>query len=113
MTEGLEPRGSATYLTGIGASGKSLLTQQRLTCSASNLPFLGITKRPGVSIYITCEDSLDEIHRRQDSINEALGINWADLRGRLFLVSLKGELGNELCTFSADGRMTTTARWQE
>lgn len=113
MTEGWEPRGSVTYLTGVGASGKSLLTQQRMTCSAAGLSFLGIETRPGVSIYLTCEDDMDEIQRRQESINAALGITWDDLRGRLYLVSNKGELNNEFCTFDSDNRMRTTDRWTE
>jgi len=113
MLEGWEPKGSCTYLTGIGASGKSLLAQQRMTCSAAGVPFLGAAVTPGISIYITCEDDIDELHRRQEAINAALGISWSDIRGRLFLVSLKGLQNNELCTFDAAGRMATTPRWEE
>jgi len=112
MLEGWEPRRSAVLVTGLGASGKSLLYQQRMTCSAAGVPFLGVAVTPGVSIYITCEDDVDELHRRQASINAALGIGWNDLRGRLKLVSLKGLQNNELCTFDSSGRMDTTPRWQ-
>ncbi len=111
--KGWEPRRSCVLVTGLGASGKSLLYQQRMTCSAAGVPFLGIDVTPGISIYLTCEDDLAELHRRQDSINAALGITWSDLRGRLFLISLKGEPNNELCTFDGSGRMSPSERWQQ
>lgn len=111
MMDHWEPRRSCVYLTGVGAVGKSLFTQQRLTCSAAGLPFLGVPIRPGVSIYITCEDDLAEMHRRQDAINQSLGITWDDLKGRLFLISLKGMLNKELCVFDAEERMKPTERW--
>lgn len=111
MLDGWEPRRSCVYLTGMGAVGKSLFTQQRMTCAAVGRDFLGVAIRPGVSVYITCEDDLDEMHRRQDAINAALGITWADLRGRLYLISLKGMLNKELCVFDAEDRMHVTDRW--
>lgn len=111
MVEGWEPRRSCVYLTGQGAVGKSLFAQQRMTCAAASLPLFGVKVEPGIAIYITCEDDLAELHRRQDSINEALGITWDDLRGRLFLVSLKGMLNKELCVFDGEDRMRTTDRW--
>lgn len=110
--DGWEPWRSCVFLTGVGASGKSLLTQQRMTCSAAGHPLLGIELRGGVSIYISCEDDLDELHRRQDAINTSLGITWSELKERLFLVSLKGMLNKEFCTFDAEGRMRVTERWQ-
>lgn len=111
MMDGWEPRRSCVYLTGQGAVGKSLFTQQRMTCAAVGKPMLGVNIEPGVAVYVTCEDDLAEMHRRQDSINKALGISWDDLRGRLFLISLKGMLNKELCTFDIEDRMRTTERW--
>ena len=111
MMDGWEPRRSCVYLTGQGAVGKSLFTQQRMTCAAVGKPMLGVNIEPGVAVYITCEDDLAEMHRRQDSINKALGITWDDLRGRLFLISLKGMLNKELCTFDSEDRMRPSERW--
>lgn len=111
MMDHWEPRRSCVYLTGVGAVGKSLFTQQRLTCSAVGRPFLGVAIRPGISVYITCEDDLAEMHRRQDAINAALGITWDDLKGRLYLISLKGMLNKELCVFDAEERIKPTERW--
>lgn len=111
MMDGWEPRRSCVYLTGQGAVGKSLFTQQRMTCAAVGKPMLGVNVEPGIAVYITCEDDLAEMHRRQDSINKALGISWDDLRGRLFLISLKGMLNKELCTFDSEDRMRPSERW--
>lgn len=113
MLEGWEPKRSCVYLTGQGAVGKSLFTQQRLTCSAAGRDFLGVPVQPGISLYITCEDDIDEMHRRQDAINAAMGLTWADLKGKLFLISLKGLLNKELCVFDNEDRMVTTDRWKQ
>lgn len=113
MTHPFEPWGSATFLTGAGATGKSLLAQQWMTCSALGLPIVGMDTVQCLSLYVTCEDDVAELHRRQEAINRALGIKPADLRGKLYLHSLKGQIGNELCTFGSDGKMHLTDRWRE
>lgn len=107
------PDMQATLITGAGASGKSLATQQMATCVAMGLPFLGVETRRCPSLYITCEDDLDELHRRQDAINAALGISPEATRGHLFLVSLQGEIANELAVFTQDGEMTIARRFAE
>src|SRR3546814_19737218 len=70
----------ATYLTGPGSAGKSLLGQQLATCHALGRPFLGVDTRGGPALYITCEDDKDELHRRQAAICRALHGQPADLR---------------------------------
>jgi RecA-family ATPase len=99
------PHRQATYLTGPGSAGKSLLTQQLCTAIALGLPFMGIDTRQAVAIYVTCEDDADELHRRQKAICAAMGVPLSALSGRLHLVSLAGAPGNELVTFTAEGKM--------
>lgn len=99
------PHRQATYLTGPGSAGKSLLSQQLCTCIALGLPFMGVETRQAIAIYITCEDDPDELHRRQKGICEALGTPLTALSDKLHLVSLSGAIGNELATFNADGKM--------
>ncbi|WP_267351310.1 AAA family ATPase [Sphingomonas sp. GM_Shp_2] len=106
------PARQATYLTGAGSAGKSLLAQQLATCIAIGRPFLGIDTRQSVAIYVTCEDDADELHRRQAAICQALGIDLRDLSGKLHLVSLAGAISNELATFDPQGRMGTTKAWE-
>lgn len=106
-------RGSAGLLSGQEGVGKSLIAQQMMTCAAAGVPFLGLDVAPVKAAYITCEDPIDELWRRQESINKALGISMASLGDRLLLVSLKGQIGNELGTFDSDGRLTPTARFKQ
>lgn len=107
------PDGQASLLTGAGAAGKSLATQQMATCIALGLPFLGIQTAQTPALYITCEDDEDELHRRQKAICAAIGADIERTRGRLFLLSLQGQIGNELATFSNEGEMTPARRYGE
>ncbi|MBB4642354.1 AAA family ATPase [Rhizorhapis suberifaciens] len=107
------PDRQATLLTGKGAAGKSLVSQQQCTCVALGLPFLGIETTQTVAIYITCEDDADELHRRQKAICDSLGVSLEDLSGKLFLLSLQGEMNNELATFDREGRMFIGPRYEQ
>lgn len=106
------PARQATYLTGPGSAGKSLISQQLCTCIAAGLPFLGVETRQSVAIYVTCEDDADELHRRQKAICTSLGVSLESLSGKLLLVSLTGEIDNALATFDNDGRMTVGAGYR-
>ena len=106
------PQGQATYLTGPGSAGKSLLSQQLATCIALGLPFLGIETTQARALYLTCEDDADELHRRQKAICDSLGVSVSDLSGRLFLASLAGDANTELCTFSDKGELKRSKRYE-
>ncbi len=112
LLDGFIPLQQMTLLTGPGAAGKSLASQQLCTCVAMGRPFLGVPVTGGRAMYITCEDDTNELHIRQKAICAALGISLPYLHDRLFLASLMGALGNELCTFDAEGRMKTTEAWK-
>lgn len=112
LLDGWIPARQMTLLTGPGAAGKSLMTQQLATCVAMGRPFLGTTVTGCRALYITCEDDLDELHRRQKSICAALNMSLPYLSERLYLASLMGALGNEIATFDEAGRMKTTETWQ-
>mgnify|MGYP003582302988 CR=1 FL=1 len=106
------PHRQATYLTGPGSAGKSLLAQQLCTCIALGLPFIGVETRQSVVIYVTCEDDADELHRRQKAICEALGVPLTALSAKLHLVSLAGVPGSELVTFTPEGRMIVSEAYR-
>jgi KaiC. len=93
----------ATMLTGAGGSGKSLFAQQLATCVALGLPFLGVSTRQQTALYITCEDDLTELHRRQEAICASLGVSMSELDGKLFLLTRCGEIENSLLSFDHDG----------
>jgi len=107
------PWHQATYFTGPGSVGKSLLSQVLCTCTALGLPFLGVQTQQATSLYLSCEDDADVLHRRQKAICEQLGVPLTALSGKLHLVSLMGELGNELCAFDDRGRMSVLNRFHE
>jgi RecA-family ATPase len=101
-----------TYLGGAGASGKSLFCQQLATCAALGLPFLGIQTICGVSLHVTCEDDLGELHRRQNAICARLRVSLSTLRQRLGFACLTGMVGNELVTFDRQGVMALTSMFE-
>jgi len=95
--ERLAPIGEVTLFTGPGSAGKSLLAQQLCTVAAAGAGrCLGLNVATGPAIYVTCEDTSEHLHFRQERLCEALGIDMASLAGQLHLASLRGELGNEL-----------------
>ncbi|MGD9714033.1 MAG: AAA family ATPase, partial [Thermomicrobiales bacterium] len=107
------PLRQATYLTGPGSVGKSLLAQMMSTCIATGHDFLGVTTRQAVAVYLTCEDDPDVLHARQKAICDHLAVPLESLAGSLHLVSLMGEIGNELCTFDDKGALCPTARYEQ
>lgn len=107
--ERIAPLAEVTMFTGPGAAGKSLLGQQLATASAAALSCLGLGIQSGPAIYLTCEDDAEQLHWRQEHLCAALGVDMAALAGKLHLVSLRGEIGNELATFTQDGKISPTA----
>jgi len=113
IVPGWVPRGSACLLSGQEGVGKSLIGQQMATCAAAGVAFLGMEIAPCKVIYLTCEDPADELWRRQESINEALGVEMSALEERLMFVSLKGEIGNEFGTYDNEGRLSASERYRQ
>lgn len=91
------PQGHVTALYGDGGVGKSLLAQQLLSSAALGLPWLGLDTARVRALGVFCEDEAEELQRRQEAINAALGFRMADL-GDLGLVSRLGD-DNLLMTF--------------
>lgn len=88
-------RGSVTLVTGDGGVGKSLLAQQLMTAMAlGGEDWLGIDlpSDPVATLGIFCEDDEEELHRRQEDINRAYGIEMKDLAG---LVTYVSRVGND------------------
>ena len=83
---GLMPVGMTTLFVAQGGSGKTLLGQTALTCVAAGLPFLGRDVLPGLAIGLLLEDPDEVLHLRQARINQALGVDYDELAGRLFIL---------------------------
>jgi RecA-family ATPase len=106
-------RGAAGLLSGQEGVGKSLLAQMLATCVAVGIPFLGLEVTHVNALYLTCEDPMDELWRRQEAINKSLGLPMDRLAGSLLLASLAGEIGNEFGTFDQQGRLTPSMRYRQ
>lgn len=91
------PIGYATGLYGDGGLGKSLLLQQLLTSVATGRQWLNMDVVGGPAFGFMCEDDPDELHRRQEAINQAAGVFPSDL-AMLRYTSRLG-LDNILMTF--------------
>lgn len=74
------PTGYVTALYGDGGTGKSLLVQQLMTSCATGVPWLGLATARCKALGLFCEDDEDELHRRQDAINAAMGISFCALQ---------------------------------
>ncbi len=92
---------AVTVLSGDGGTGKSLLALQLATACATGRSFLGQAVMACKVLVIACEDERDELHRRQTRINEALGIDMADLLNVLWIA--RAGLDNVMMSFPGDG----------
>jgi RecA-family ATPase len=95
------PSGVVTGLYGDGGLGKSLLAQQLQTSTAIGSAWLAFPVEHCVSLGVYCEDSNDELGRRQAVINVPFGVDFDALADAHWLPRL-GE-DNLLMTFARNG----------
>jgi RecA-family ATPase len=95
------PCGVVTGLYGDGGLGKSLLAQQLQTSTALGKPWLGLPVEQVASLAVFCEDSLNELWRRQSDINFDYGADYGDLGGMRWMPRL-GE-DNLMMVFGRNG----------
>ena len=105
------PIGCVTGNWGDGGTGKTLLSQQLMTSCATGKPWLGLHAMRCRTIGIFCEDDEAELHRRQDRINRAYGIEFDDLDDMAWASAVGDD--NALVRFDADGTLHDTARLKD
>ena len=101
------PIGVVTGLYGDGGLGKSLLAQLLQTAMAIGEAWLGLPVEQGASLGVYCEDSRDELWRRQADINAEYGTDFDSLVDVHWLPRL-GE-DNLLIKFTRNGVGELTA----
>lgn len=104
----LIPAETVTLLYGDGGTGKSLLALQLLASTALNRPWLGRGVETGPCLFVTAEDSRDEVHRRLTDIARECAVPLAAMTN-LHIASLAGE---DAIIAAPDGRssiLLTTA----
>ncbi|MGE5546494.1 MAG: AAA family ATPase [Solirubrobacterales bacterium] len=79
--EGVIPLKAVCLLSGDGGAGKSTLALQLACSTVLGAPWLGRPTRAGKVAYVSCEDDLDELHRRLVGICDGEGWNIDDLDG--------------------------------
>ena len=102
------PVGVATADYGDGGMGKTLLAQQLQTSCATGTPWCGLAVQRCRSIGLYCEDDPDELHRRQERICTALGIDMRDLEDMRWISGVGQD--NALVDSTGDSRMRRTPR---
>jgi hypothetical protein len=105
------PSGHVTLNFGDGGTGKTLLAQQLMTSCATGHPWCGLPVESSKALGIFCEDSDDELHRRQLAICDVYGLSLRDLRDMRWCSGVGAD--NSLCTFDGSGRIHETARFQQ
>lgn len=85
------PDKCVTLLSGDGGTGKSLLAMQLASCCALGLPFMGIELARRKVLYLAAEDDFDELHRRQEDINQGLGVDMGDYENQLYFKTLSAD----------------------
>ena len=93
------PWGYVTGLYGEGGLGKSLVAQQLQTAAAVGRSWLGLETAPMRSLGFYCEDSAEELWRRQADIDRLYGCDFKDLEAARWMSRLGDE--NLLIKFSA------------
>lgn len=98
------PNAAVTLLSGDGGTGKSLIALQLGVAVATGKPWLGQTiDRPGEVLFLSAEDTQDELHRRLESICNGDLTALARLHARSVV-----EVDPLLATFDRENRMKTT-----
>jgi RecA-family ATPase len=78
-------------MSGDGGTGKSYLAHQLLVARALGREWIGLLPTPGKTLYLSCEDNLQEMKRRQYGILKFYGASWKDIRkGDVQLIDLVG-----------------------
>lgn len=84
IVEDMVPAGAVTLLSGDGGTGKSLLAMQMAVSVVTGRPFFGRAVEQGPVLYVSCEDDLDELHRRLDWMARTLEVPADQLDGLEF-----------------------------
>jgi len=107
----LIPDRNVTDLSGDGGLGKSLVALQLGLAMATGTDWLGHMPAPGRVLYLSCEDQIDEIHRRVETIADRKGIDLAAVTG-FTIVDLTDDTATELAAPDGKARIALTPLYQ-
>jgi hypothetical protein len=81
---------TTTMLSGDGGAGKSYLAHQLTVARALGREWIGLLPKQGKTLYLSCEDNLKEMKRRQYGILKFYNAGWSDLKDDVRLIDLVG-----------------------
>lgn len=90
IVRGMIPAKTVTLLSGDGAAGKTTAALQLGTARSLDRDWLGTMPSAGKTLFLSCEDDAEELHRRLDAIRVHYGATFDDMTN-LQLVDLVGE----------------------
>jgi RecA-family ATPase len=93
-------------LQGDGGDGKTQILQQLQTSCATNCLWLGLPVEECISVGFYTEDDDRTLHTRQEAINSAYGVTYAELSRMLWFP--RGGEENEIVVFERNGRAALT-----
>jgi RecA-family ATPase len=100
---------AVTLIAGAGGTGKSLLLQQWLSAIALGDVFMGVRgATPVPTLYVNCEDDVEELHRRQVAIANAFNRRLSSYVGQVHIVARLG-MDNPLGVIGDDGKFKPSA----
>lgn len=99
------PACTVSSIYGDGGVGKTLVAQQLLYAAAVGGKWLGLSIPKCRALGVFCEDDRDELHRRHDSIKQAMGITIGNPFEDAFLWPRVG-FDNLLVTFDRESKPT-------
>jgi RecA-family ATPase len=106
IVDGWLPAATVTIDFGDGGVGKTLLAQQLMVSTCTSKPWCGLAVEQCRSLALFCEDDEGEIHRRQDAINRAYGVDFDDLAGMEWISGVGHD--NTLAVFDSNRKMVLT-----
>ncbi len=111
VVPGWLPSAAVTLHYAAGGEGKTLLAQMLMTSAATGMPWLGLPVTHCRAMGLFCEDDADEMHRRQDAICRAYGVELRDLGGMRWSCPVGDD--NTLIRFEPDGTPVMTDRFAD
>jgi RecA-family ATPase len=105
------PAGAVGSIYGDGGVGKTLIAQQLLYAASIGGKWLGLEVPKCRALGVFCEDDKDELHRRHDSIKQALGFGIGNPFEDAFLWPRVG-FDNLLVTFDRESKPTMSTLFE-
>jgi RecA-family ATPase len=111
--EGWIPKRYASGCFAEGGVGKSLAFLQLAICRAAQIPYIdGKIPPPGKTLLLFCEDDIDIVNARVHRIMARYGIDWSDIKGKVFILCRVGD-DNTMMTFDQKDVGTLTPFWYQ